>query len=149
MPRPPTARAGETAFASVVWQWWKEVPPSDQLARDSHEIAPTEVGLPTIERSALTTITIDTSFPPRLSLIIFAGLAEHGGADIEQLVYETDFEPDSQWVQTYENRTVLSVDGNELPDQMAIAVVQARWTVPETFDDWPQITCTWAGYIDQ
>ena len=40
MPRPPTARAGETAFASVVWQWWKEAPSSDQLARDSHEIAP-------------------------------------------------------------------------------------------------------------
>lgn len=157
MPTPPPARAELEPLVMVVSQWWAEADgeagvPAVVLGEVT-EIPPWEADLPTIDGADLCEITIETPHAPiRLTLLVFAGLTEEGGVDPETLVYEISHRTssvDPEFSITIEpGATVLSIPKQTLPEEMAMAVLQAEWHAEPLLDGSPLIvSTTWASYV--
>ena len=153
MPEPPTARAELQLLALVVSQWWVDEDADAVVTTEVTEIPPWEADLPTIDPDDLCEITIEAAHAPiRLTLLVFAGLSDEGGADPETLVYEISHRTSSTdanfSIAIESEATVLSIPKSTLPEQMAMAVLQAEWHAEPQPDGSPLVvSSTWAAYV--
>ena len=154
---PPSARAELANLALVMSEWWQgdasDCGDTADFVIGKTEVPPWEADLPTIGPGDLAEITIETAHAPiSLTLLVFAGLTDEGGADPNTLVYEISHRTNSTdpefSISIEPGATVLSIPKRKLPRHMAMAVLQASWHGEPLADGSPLVLMgTWATYV--